>query len=150
MIPVASIENARLGERARARAIGARRTMRGSLAPLTLVLACVVGVIQTVSLFAIHRVLPPPPLVAAVIIVLASLGCLWVGTFAFARLVTGRGGLLSAVVTTILFYALALPLGTDDIVLTVIGLVPAALLAAPVLVRLPWPPDPERPSLPCA
>ena len=96
VIPAAGIENARFGERARARAVNARRTLRGSLCLSTLAVATTVGVVQAVSLFGIHRVVPAPALIAAVVVVLASLACLWVGTFAFVRLVTRGRGLVSA------------------------------------------------------
>jgi hypothetical protein len=147
VLPVADIANSRLGQRARARATAARRTMRASLALSTVVIAIAVGAAQAASLFAVHAVLPAPALVVAVIVILAALACLWVGTFAFVRLATRRRGAIAAIATTVAFYGLALPLGTDHAALTVLGLVPAALIAAPFLVRLPWPPEPQRPML---
>jgi hypothetical protein len=150
VLPVAGIDNARWTDRLRARARHARREVRGSLALSTLVVASAVGVAQSVSLFAIHGVLPSPVMLAVVAIVLASLACLWVGTFAFVRLVTGRGGCIAGIATTLAFYGLAMPLGTDDTVITIAGLLPAALACVPLLVRMPWPTETPRPSLPCA
>ena len=150
MLPVAELENTRWTERTRARAAGVRRTVGGSLCLGTLALAAVVGVAQALSLFLIHRVLPPPPMIAAAIVILASLACLWVGSFAFVRLVTRRSGTVAAVLTTLAFYGFAMPFGTSDPVLTLAGLLPGALLAAPVLARLPWPPEIQRPRLPSA
>ena len=150
MLPVAGIENPRFGERARARAVHARRAVRRSLALSTLVLAAAVGAVQAASLCVIHGVAPAPGLVAAVVVVLGSLACLWVGTFAFVRLVTGRGGWITAALTTLAFYGLAMPFGTDDTLATIAGLVPAALVGARWLTRMPWPPRTPRPSLPSA
>jgi len=147
VLPVAGIENARFGERTRARAVNARRAVRGSLCLSTLVVAVAVGIVQAESLFVIHSLVPGAAVAAAVVIVLAALACLWVGTFAFVRLVTRRGGWCAATVTTLAFYGLALPLGTDDTVATMIGLLPAALIAAPAIIRFPWPAEPARPTL---
>jgi hypothetical protein len=149
VLPVAGIKNARFGERARARVASVRRAIRASLGLSTLALALWVGAIQAGSLFAVHGVLPAPPLVAAIVIVLASLACLWVGTFAFVRMLTRRRGMASACLTTLAFYGRAMPLGTDEAVATLVGLVPAALIGARALVRLPWPPEARRPNLPC-
>lgn len=147
MLPVADIANPRFGQRAGARARAVHRVMRGSLGLSTLAIAIGVGTVQAASLFAAHRTLPPPAGVIAVIIILAALACLWVGTFAFVRLAFRRCGVIAAIATTVAFYGLALPLGTDDALATLCGLVPAALIAAPALVRLPWPADPPRPVL---
>ncbi len=149
MLPVADIANPRFGQRAGARARAVRRVMRGSLGLSTLAIALCVGTVQAAALFAAHGTLPPTAGVIAVIIILAALACLWVGTFAFVRLAFRRSGVIAAIATTGAFYGLALPLGTDDAVRTLFGLVPAALTAAPVLVRLPWPAEPTRPVLRC-
>jgi hypothetical protein len=150
MLPVAELENTRWTERTRARAAAARRSVGGSLCLATLVLAGVVGIAQALTLFVIHDVAPPPPMVAAAMVILASLACLWIGAFAFVRLVTRRTGTVAALLTTLGFYGLAMPFGTSDPLLTLAGLLPGALLAAPRLARLPWPPEPVRPSLPRA
>ena len=149
MLPVADIAHPRFGQRARARARAAGRTVRSSLGLSTLVLAVCVGVVQAASLFAAHAILPPVQGVIAVIIILAALACLWIGTFAFVRLATRRIGVIAAIATTLAFYGLALPLGTDDMLRTLLGLVPAAAIAAPALVRLPWPVEAARPVLRC-
>jgi hypothetical protein len=148
VLPVAELENARWTDRTRARAAAARRTLGGSLCLATLALAAAVGLAQAATLFAIHDILPSPPRIAAAAVILASLACLWVGTFAFVRLVTRRTGAVAATLTTLAFYGLALPFGTSDPLLTLLGLLPGALIAAPCLVRLPWPPAIARPRLP--
>jgi hypothetical protein len=150
VLPVAELENTRWTERTRARAAAARRTLGGSLCLGTLALAAIVGAAQALSLFLIHGVLPPPPMIAAAVVILASLACLWVGSFAFVRLVTRRTGAAAAVLTTLGFYGLAMPFGTSDPVLTLAGLLPGALVAAPALLRLPWPAEVARPTLPRA
>jgi hypothetical protein len=149
VLPVADIANPRFGQRAGARARAARRVVRGSLGLSTLAIATGVGTVQAASLFAAHWTLPPTAGVLAVIIILASLACLWIGTFAFVRLAFRRSGVIAAIATTVAFYGLALPLGTDDVLPTLCGLLPAALLAAPALVRMPWPADLPRPVLGC-
>ena len=140
MVPTAGIQNATRRERARAWLGAARRRLRRSLALSMLVLALAVGAAQAAALLGVHDVSPPVPMVAAVIVVLAALACLWVGTFGFVALVTRRPGTITALATTLVFYGLTLPIASGNTLLSLLGLLPPALAAAPLLARLPWPP----------
>ena len=148
MLPVAGIRNASPAARLRARLAAVRRHFAASLGLSIACVALLVGAAQTGTLMVVHDLQPPAGLVAAVIVVLAGLACLWIGSFGFVRLVTRRTGIVSAIATTLAFYGFALPFGTNHTLLSVFALLPPALLATPLLRRVPWPRDIERPRLP--
>jgi hypothetical protein len=150
MVPSARIANAGMVSRARACVASICRQVRTSLPAQVIALTLAMGVAQTVALCAAYGAIPRGGAAVVVVMLLAILAGLWIGTYVFIRLVTARSGQIAALATALVFYGAITRMVSLGMVAAWIGLVPIAAVAALILPRMAWPEEPQRPTLPTA